>query len=241
MINFAHRGASGDYPENTLLAFWEGIKAGANGLELDVHKTKDGKLVIIHDEDVERTFQARGLIKDLTLDELRNLKCRKALFSDSKECRISTLEEVLELVKEHQITLNIELKTDVIPYSGIEEDVVGLIQAYDLKNQVLISSFNPKSIKLCKEIDSEIRTGFLYYQPIDQVIEYAKSLQVDAIHPHLRLVSEDLIKEAHENQLEVNVYTVNSPIYMRKLIVAGVDGIFTDYPALLNEVMKEEM
>ena len=203
MINFAHRGASGDYPENTLLAFKEGIKAGANGLELDVHKTKDGKLVVIHDEDVERTFQARGLVKDLTLDELRALTCRKQLFKDSKECRVPTLEEVLELVKKHPVTLNIELKTDVIPYNRIEEDVIRL--------------------------------------PIDQVIQYAKSLQADAIHPDLKLVSEALIKEAHENQLEVNIYTVNSPIYMRKLIAAGADGIFTDYPALLNEIMEEEM
>lgn len=241
MINFAHRGASGDYPENTLLAFKEGIKAGANGLELDVHKTKDGKLVVIHDEDVERTFQARGLVKDLTLDELRALTCRKQLFKDSKECCVPTLEEVLELVKKHPVTLNIELKTDVIPYNRIEEDVIRLIKAYQVQNQVLISSFNPKSVKLCKQIDPQIKVGFLYYQPIDQVIQYAKSLQADAIHPDLKLVSEALIKEAHENQLEVNIYTVNSPIYMRKLIAAGADGIFTDYPALLNEIMEEEM
>ena len=145
MINFAHRGASGDYPENTLLAFKEGIKAGANGLELDVHKTKDGKLVVIHDEDVERTFQARGLVKDLTLDELRALTCRKQLFKDSKECCVPTLEEVLELVKKHPVTLNIELKTDVIPYNRIEEDVIRLIKAYQVQDQILISSFNPKS------------------------------------------------------------------------------------------------
>lgn len=241
MINFAHRGASGDYPENTLLAFKEGIEAGANGLELDVHKTKDGKLAVIHDEDVERTFKARGLIKDLTLDELRTLTCRKSLFKESKECGIPTLEEVLELVKKHPITLNIELKTDVIPYHGIEEDVIRLIKTYQLQDQVLISSFNPQSIKRCKEIAPQIKTGFLYYKPINQVIAYAKSLNADAIHPDLSLVTEALIKEAHENQLEVNIYTVNSPIYMRKLIAAEADGIFTDYPALLNEVMKENM
>lgn len=241
MINFAHRGASGDYPENTLLAFKEGIEAGANGLELDVHKTKDGKLVVIHDEDVERTFKARGLIKDLTLDELRTLTCRKPLFKQSTDCGIPTLEEVLDLVKQYPVTLNIELKTDVIPYDGIEEDVIRLIKAYQLQEQVLISSFNPESIKLCKEIDPKIKTGFLYHEPINQVIDYAKSLNADAIHPDLRLVSEELINEAHENQLEVNVYTVNSPIYMRKLIATGIDGIFTDYPALLNEIMNEKM
>lgn len=240
MINFAHRGASGDYPENTLLAFKEGIKRGGNGIELDVHKTKDSELVVIHDEDVERTMQSKGLIKDLTLAEIRQLKCKKALFANHEECRIPTLDEVLKLVKDQEIVVNIELKTDVISYSGIEEDVIKLIQHYGIKNKTLISSFNPQSLKKCKEIDSTIKTGFLYYQPMDDVIQYAKVLQVDAIHPGLNGVTEDLIIEAHKNQLKVNVYTVNSPTHMRRLIDAGVDGIFTDYPKLLTEILEEE-
>lgn len=240
MINFAHRGASGDYPENTLLAFKEGIKRGGNGIELDVHKTKDSELVVIHDEDVERTMQSKGLIKDLTLAEIRQLKCKKALFANHEECRIPTLDEVLKLVKDQEIVVNIELKTDVISYSGIEEDVIKLIQHYGIKNKTLISSFNPQSLKKCKEIDSTIKTGFLYYQPMDDVIQYAKVLQVDAIHPGLNVVTEDLIIEAHKNQLKVNVYTVNSPTHMRRLIDAGVDGIFTDYPKLLTEILEEE-
>ncbi|WP_338506518.1 glycerophosphodiester phosphodiesterase [Turicibacter sp. KK003] len=239
MINFAHRGASGDYPENTLLAFKEGIKRGGNGIELDVHKTKDSELVVIHDEDVERTMQSKGLIKDLTLAEIRQLKCKKALFANHEECRIPTLDEVLKLVKDQEIVVNIELKTDVISYSGIEEDVIKLIQHYGIKNKTLISSFNPQSLKKCKEIDSTIKTGFLYYQPMEQIIEYAKTLRVDAIHPHLKLVTKDLIEKAHQNQLDVNVYTVNSPIHMRELIRAEVDGIFTDYPSLLNEIIEE--
>lgn len=240
MINFAHRGASGDYPENTLLAFKEGIKRGGNGIELDVHKTKDSELVVIHDEDVERTMQSKGLIKDLTLAEIRQLKCKKALFANHEECRIPTLDEVLKLVKDQEIVVNIELKTDVISYSGIEEDVIKLIQHYGIKNKTLISSFNPQSLKKCKEIDSTIKTGFLYYRPMDDVIQYAKVLQVDAIHPGLNGVTEDLIIEAHKNQLKVNVYTVNSPTHMRRLIDAGVDGIFTDYPKLLTEILEEE-
>lgn len=239
MINFAHRGASGDFPENTLLAFLEGIKAGASGIELDVHKSKDNQLVVIHDEDVERTFKGRGLVKDFTLEELRSFKTRKLLFETVDNCFVPTLEEVFKLVKEHGVMLNIELKTDVIHYEAIEEDVISLIHQYELKNQILISSFNPESIRICKEIDASIKTGLLYYQPIENVIEVAKSLKADAIHPDLRLVSEALIKEAHEQGIIVNVYTVNSPIHMRKLIQAEVDGIFTDYPALLKEIITK--
>ena len=231
MINFAHRGASGDYPENTLLAFEEGIKCGASGIELDVHKTKDNKIVVIHDEDIERTFKGKGLVKDFTLNELKEFNPRKELFKNFKTSKIPTLEEVL----------NIELKTDEIHYEGIEEDVINLINKYKMNNKVIISSFNPKSIKICKEINEEIKTGLLYYKPMEDVIEFAKSLKADAIHPDLRLVSKELIDEAHKNNLEVNVYTVDAPIYMRKLIEAKADGIFTNYPALLDEIMKEEV
>lgn len=240
MINFAHRGASGDYPENTLLAFEEGIKCGASGIELDVHKTKDNKIVVIHDEDVERTFKGKGLVRDFTLRELKELQTRKVLFEGVKTAGIPTLAEVLSLIKDSEVILNIELKTDKIHYAAIEEDVISMIKDYEMKERVIISSFNPESIKRCKQIDEEIKTGLLYYEPIEKVIKLAKDLKADAIHPALRLVSTKLIKEAHANNLEVNVYTVDSPIYMRQLIAAKADGIFTNYPALLQEIMQNK-
>ncbi|MBD7913624.1 glycerophosphodiester phosphodiesterase [Clostridium sp. Sa3CUN1] len=238
MINFAHRGASNDYPENTILSLKEGIKSGANGLEIDVHKSKDNKLVVIHDEDVERTFIGRGLVKDFTLKELKELKSRKKLFRDNKECHIPTLEEVLDLIKDKDILLNIELKTDVIRYEGIEEDVVNLIKKYKIQDKIILSSFNHESIKKVKLI-SNIKTGMLYEKPIENVAEYAKALGVEYIHPDLRLVNEELIKEAHKNNLKVNIFTVNNPIYMRMCIANKVDGVFTDYPELLNEILTK--
>lgn len=239
MINFAHRGASGDYPENTLLAFEEAIKCGATGIELDVHKTLDNKIVVIHDEDIQRTYRGRGFVKDFTLKELKEFKNRSKISKDY-QCEIPTLEEVLKLLKDNEIILNIELKTDEIQYDSIEEDVINLINKYKIRNRVIISSFNPQSIKKCKEIDKDIKTGLLYYKPIENIIEFAKGLMVDAIHPDLRLVSEDLIKEAHKNNLEVNVYTVDSPKYMRMLIAGNIDGIITDYPELLKEIIEEK-
>ncbi len=240
MINFAHRGASKYYPENTILSLKEGIKTGANGLEIDVHKTKDNRLVVIHDEDVERTFKGKGLVKDMILDELRNLKCRNKNFEDNLECRIPTLEDVLELVKSYNVILNIELKTDEIHYEGIEKDVIELVNRYGLKKQIILSSFNHESIRICREIDSEFETGLLYSNSTENMVQYAKEVGASAIHPDLRLVSEELIKEANENNIKVNIYTVNSPSYMRKLIEAGVNGIFTDYPDLLNEIINEK-
>ncbi|MEE0931529.1 glycerophosphodiester phosphodiesterase [Clostridium sp. D43t1_170807_H7] len=238
MINFAHRGASKYYPENTILAIKEGIKTKATGLEIDVHKSKDNKLVVIHDEDIERTFIGKGLVKDYTLQELKSFKCRNKNFEDNLECRIPTLEEVLELVKESNIILNIELKTDEIHYDGIERDVIDLVNKYNLKNRIILSSFNHESIRICREIDSKIKTGLLYSKPIEDVVNYAKSFGANAIHPDIRLVSEGLIREAKKNNIEVNIYTVNSPILMRRLIAAEVSGVFTDYPDLLSEIIN---
>ena len=238
MINFAHRGDSANYPENTILAFKKAIEAKASGIELDVHKSKDGKLVVIHDEDIERTFMGKGLVKDHTLLELKNFKCRKILFRDNEECRIPTLEEVLYIIKETSIKLNIEIKTDEIHYEGIEQDAIDMIKEFGLKNRVILSSFNHGSIKICREIDNEIELGILYDKPIQNVVEYAKSLGANAIHPSKELVTQNLLKEAHDNSISVNIYTVNNPRIMRTLIEENVDGLFTDDPRLLLEVIE---
>lgn len=240
MINFAHRGASSLYPENTILAFKEAINLGCDGIELDVHKSKDNVLVVIHDEDIKRTHKGKGLVKDYTLEELIKFKCRKKEFEDSELCRIPTLEEVIQLIVDTNIVLNIELKTDVIHYDKIEEEVINLVKKYGLKNRVLISSFNHKSLEICKSIDSEIQVGVLYSKRIKNVVEYAKSLKVNAIHPKATLISKEIIDEAHNNGIKVNVYTVNKERLMKKLIDFKADGIFTDYTSILKSV-KEEM
>ena len=125
---FAHRGESWFYPENTILSFKKGILSNCDGIELDVHKTKDNKLVVIHDEKVDRTYFGNGYIKDYTLKELQRLKNRNLLFYFNKETYIPILEEVLSLVKKSKVFLNIEIKNNKIEYKNIEEDVINLIK-----------------------------------------------------------------------------------------------------------------
>lgn len=228
MIYFAHRGASEKYPENTLLAFDKAIMAGAKAIELDVHKTKDNKLVVIHDEDVKRTFQGQGLIKDLALAELNSLKSRDTEYENSKLCRIPTLCQVLELIKPSKAFINIELKTDVIHYENIEKDVIDLIKKYDMEDNILLSSFNHKSLEICKSIDENIKLGVLFHKKIDNIINYAKNLGAYSINPNFYLVDEVLISLAHNNNLKVFTYTVNKSFIATRLDKIGCDGIFTD-------------
>lgn len=242
---FAHRGASGDYPENTILAFKKALQIGVDGMELDVHKSKDGQLIVVHDEDVQRTFRGKGLIKDYTLEELKAFECRKFEFRQNDECKICTLREVIELIKDKDITLNIEAKTDEIHYD-LESDVLELINEYAVKDKILISSFYHQTIKNFKEINDDIKYGALYeyekdYSTAKDIVEHAKNIGVYSINMSRDLVTKEIVEKAHREGLKVLVYTVNSPIVMRKMIDYKVDGVFTDFPELMKEVLQENI
>lgn len=228
MIYFAHRGYNVKYPENTLLAFDKAISAGCTAVELDVHKTKDGKLVVIHDENVKRTYNGNVLIKDATLSQLKLLNPKNPEFEESKLCRIPTLSEVLELLKPYDITINIEIKTDQIHYDNIEEDVINLIKQLEIEDKIIISSFNHKSLEICKKIDPTLKLGVLFHTKMDNIIEYANELGAYSIHPNVKLVTASLVNAAHNNNLKVYTYTVNSNIIEDELRKIGCDGIFTD-------------
>ena len=236
---FAHRGYSGKYPENTMLAFEGALKLSVNGIELDVHKTKDGKLAAIHDESIDRTFLGNGLVKDYDLRDLKKLENRDEKFRENIDSIIGTLEEVILLVSfKDDFVLNIELKTDEIHYEGIEKDVLEMLDSYDMIENTIISSFNHESLKICKKINKNIKTAVLYSEPIEDIVNYAKELGVYAIHPDYKLVDKSLIKKCHENNILVNAYTVNEKEDIERLIEEGIDGIITDYPNIALEILK---
>ena len=144
--NFAHRGFSGKYPENTMLAFQKAIEVEADGIELDVQLTKDGELVIIHDETIDRTTDGKGYVIDYTYEELSKFDASYIYRGKVEFNKIPTLKEYFELVKDLDFITNIELKTGINEYLGIEEKVYKLIKEYQLEEKVIISSFNHFSI-----------------------------------------------------------------------------------------------
>lgn len=174
LINFAHRGAAGYYPENTMLAFAKALELGATGIETDVQMTRDGELVLIHDETLQRTAGTPEWVKDLTLAEIKQREAGSWFREEFAGERIPTLEELLDLVRNTDTIVNLELKTGVVLYPGIEQKVLDTVRRFGLSERIIISSFNHYSLVECKKLAPDIRTGILYMEGLYEPWDYAK-------------------------------------------------------------------
>ncbi|MDR0623884.1 MAG: glycerophosphodiester phosphodiesterase [Treponema sp.] len=240
ILNLAHRGFSGKYPENTRRAFLAAIEEGrCDGFESDVHLSADGEPVIFHDAVLERTSNGAGAIGDHSFSALRELDIGSWKGREFAGERILHLDELLEIVLEHHIVLNLEIKNDEVFYQGIEEKVIARIKALGAEKAVFLSSFNHISMKKCKEIDRTIRTGLLYGYPLLDAAAYAKSHGINAIHPQVSCLaySPELTGQAHEKGLTVNVWTADTEEDMRLCIAQGVDSIISNYPGKLGALL----
>ena len=232
MLNIAHRGASGTFPENTLSAFRAAIDAGAEMCELDVQLSRDGSVVVIHDETVERTTEGKGEIAELTLEELKRLDAGAKFKGGAvKGERIPTLDEVFALTS-GKCGLNIELKA-----AGVEHQVAQIMQARNAFSDSIVSSFDWEYLKKIQQLHFNIRIALLAEEkPVDLMMN-AVAMRAHAINPRWDMVTADLCKAAHERGLKLYTWTVDADARMRALIECGVDGIMTNYPERLRTVM----
>lgn len=236
---WAHRGASAYAPENTLEAFLLAAEQGADGVELDVQLTKDGEMVVVHDEEIDRVSDGSGFVKDYTLAELKNLNFNKTHL-EYQNVKIPTLREVYEALKPTGMTINVELKTGIFWYKDLEKKVLELTKEMEMEDRVIYSSFNHYSIQQMKKIVPEAETAYLYSDVILNVAEYAKNTKVDGLHPavyHVKMA--DFLKEYLGSNLNVRVWTVNEKADMKWLIDAGVTAIITNYPDMAVQIKKE--
>jgi glycerophosphoryl diester phosphodiesterase len=232
VLNIAHRGASGTFPENTLSAFRAAIAAGAAMCELDVQLTRDGAVIVIHDDTVDRTTDGTGQVAELTLEEIKRLDA-SAKFKGGAIGgeRIPTLDEVFE-VTAGKCGLNIELKA-----GGLEHQVAQIMNARNAFGGSIVSSFDWEWLKKTQQIDRRIRIGLLTDdKPVDLMMN-AVAMRAYAINPHCDIVTADLCTAAHQRGFKVFTWTVDSEPRMRALIECGVDGIMTNYPERLRAVM----
>lgn len=231
---FAHRGFSGNYPENTMTAFKEAVKAGADGIELDVQFTQDHVPVIIHDRTVNRMTDGKGFVCDFSLADLQKLRMKE----DSSE-RIPTFEEFLHWVEPHSVYLNVELKTELKDRGEISQLILPLLAKYGVEERTILSSFDHKALYAAKQKKPHIESAALIHQAMMNPSEYLVTLGVEGIHFKASTLLMDEVAELQEKGYHLRPYTVNTVDQMNQFFTWGCEGIFTDYPDLALAVLKE--
>lgn len=228
---YAHRGYSGRYPENTMLAFQKAAETGCDGIELDVQLTKDGTVVVIHDETIDRTTDGTGFVKDYTYEELKKFNADQICGGKHGFEPIPTFEEYCKWAKDQPLLTNIEIKTGVYYYEDLEEKTLELVKKYGLEEKVFFSSFNHTSIIHLKKLAPSIRCGaLLEHQGLGNPGYYCDKYHFECYHPGVKGLTEDHVKNCKDHGIEINVWTVNDMSALEQLYEWGCDGVISNYP-----------
>ncbi|MDH4221734.1 MAG: glycerophosphodiester phosphodiesterase family protein [Candidatus Bathyarchaeota archaeon] len=220
MLKVGHRGAKAYEPENTLRSFSKAIEFGVDAVELDVRRTKDDKIVVIHDANVDKTTNGEGLVNELTLEEIKQ-------FVTEKGEKIPTLEEALDFL-DKKVKILVELKE-----TGFEKKVLSLIHEKGLEKNVVIVSFIEEALRKVRELDNEVKTGLIYVRHKDP-IKAALELKASYLLSFYRFTHTSNVQKAHEKGLKVIVWTINKQEEVSDYVKKGVDGIASDRPDILK-------
>lgn len=233
-IIWAHRGASGHAPENTLVAFQKAMAMGADGIECDLRESREGDLVVFHDPTIKRLTGQAGRIVDLTLSELKRLDIGSWFAPSFAGQTVLTASELIDAIPP-PFQLNLEIK------AASPQKVVDLIQKKGIADRVIVSSFDHILLKKVRSLHPTLPIGYLVdREPLKKILQEARRLEAVSIHLASKRVTPDLIEKAHKEKLKVYVYTVNDPVQMASFIEMGVDGLFTNYPDRLAALIKKE-
>jgi len=223
----AHRGASAYRPENTLGAYALAVEQRADMIEIDLHLARDGSIVVSHDAELAR-FDAPGEIADRDLAAIRALEAKAGIAPDD---RMPTLDEVLDAFG-RMVAFNLEIKwSGRGEYPGLEAATLAALDARGLGDTMLFSCFRDGVLERLRALRPEARLATLVdWRHPDRMLERAAAVRAEALHPHFALVTPELVRDAHADGLAVHPYTVDDEEWMRRLLDAGVDGLFTNRP-----------
>ncbi|MBI2846260.1 MAG: glycerophosphodiester phosphodiesterase [Chloroflexi bacterium] len=237
MLVVGHRGAMGHRPENTMASFKKALEMRADLIEMDVHLSRDGRLVVIHDPTLERTTNGKGFVRDMKWAELARLDAGSWFGKEFSGESIPLLDDVIEWAR-GRIRLVIEIKNGPIYYPGIEDKLGSLLRKKDVLDSSIIVSFDHESIKKVGELAPEATTGVLYAcKPLDH-ISMGEKAGACLLLPHWFYVTKEVVDRCHEKGLGVSPWGVNDLSVMEQLVGWGVDSIGTDYPDRLREVLR---
>lgn len=236
---FAHRGFSGYYPENTMLAFQKvAEETVADGIELDIQLTKDGEIVIMHDEMLDRTTNGSGWLKDHILEELKMLSVGVNVKGFFPRQTIPTLREYFTWLKTTKLITNIELKTSYFEYEGIEEKLIAMVKEFGLEDQIWYSSFNHYTVARIKKLMPEAKCGLLTDTWLMNIGEYAASQGAASVNARTYFCAkEGVAADLHAHNIALQAWTPNDAEMMQELVDAGVDVLITNYPDIAAKVL----
>lgn len=238
----AHRGASGQAPENTMAAFRLAVEQGARFIETDLQITRDARIVAIHDSTLDRTTNGKGEVHVLPLEQVRMLDAGAWVGArDGKSFageRVPTLEEILDFAKQHDVIFYLEIKSGLA--WGVEHAVVAALRDHGASPRVVILSFDPASLDSVRRLDSTMMTGFLCEHPSPDLVERTVRAGARQLVARGDLVTPGVVEKAHHAGLQVVAWTINEAEQMRRLIDTGLDGIITDYPDRLLAILREQ-
>jgi len=240
-----HRGAAGIAPENTFTSFDTALKNGVNAIELDLHQTKDGKIVVIHDTTVDRTTDGKGLVSDFLYEELKKLDAGNWFDSKFSNEKIPLLNDVFSTYKD-KVDFMLDIKAGSELYPGIENNICDLIQTYNLLNKTIICSTKITVLNKFKDINCDLKLGKIIkpnelwrtlFDPSSFIHKTGLLPKMVCITPHWTMVNPNLIFTAKENGLSIFPWTVDKERLMRSLVFRGVDGIITNFPDMARRVI----
>ncbi len=243
-----HRGAAGLAPENTLAAIKAGLEQNVDRIEIDVHQTKDHKIVVLHDPSIDRTTSGKGYIKDLSFNEIRKYSAGSWFNEKFKTEKVPTLDEVLNLIN-GKATLVIEIKAFDNYYQGIEKRVVNIIHRHKANNWAAVCSFDDSVLLKIHELDKNIvlHKLFIFKFPFLKlfndgklrIVDFKYYNFVDEFSIYYPFANKRLINKIHSLNKKINVWTVDDTVKINRLINLGVDGIITNHPENLNKQLRE--
>jgi glycerophosphoryl diester phosphodiesterase len=233
-VKVAHRGASGHFPENTRLAFEKAIEADADMIELDCQQTRDGHIVVFHDERLRRTAGASGNVRSKSLEQLKQLDVGLWKKKSFKGERVLTLEEVLALIV-GRVGLCLDIKQFNGSQPGIEIKLLFTLSHYDYLDQTIFSSFNYQCLERVREFAPEARIGLIVAKGIkEDPFAAAERLGAGSVHVQKEIVTRPFLEKAWDAGLDVHVWTVNNAHEIAKFAALGVQGVVSDYPEKLK-------
>ena len=236
-VVLAHRGASAYAPENTLASFYKAIELGAQGIETDLQKTKDGVIVLFHDNVLDKKSDKKGAVADYTWAELREADVGSWFSPRYKGERLITFEQFLTFFGRRDLLFDIELKSLFI--EGEIREIISLIDEYGARKKTTITSFVFGNLKTTRDVDRNIRIGYVLNRKIDNdVIRQIKSIDGRQVCPRAELITPDQVKLAHRHGLEVSAWGIQNLEIMNNMLTLEVDGIIIDFPDKLIEALK---